>query len=386
MSDTTVEHTSFFTNIKNALLALLLSPVLLIGMVVLIFWNEGRSIDRIRTLEAGRGAVVSVSADAPDRANEGALVHLTGTSSAPAYVDDDTFRLGRDALIVSRTVEMYQWKEKKQTRTRETAGGGTTRTTTYSYSKGWSAKPIDSSRFHRSGYRNPQTMEYRSQTAKADGVRVGGFVLGERLAGKLAATETVSLDDAMLDAMPAEVARRFVAVDGRLHDGDASNPRVGDLRVSMKVLSPGPVSVVARQQGDGLVPMKLERGSIALLSQSERSPDRMFDKAESDNTIMTWAIRAGAGLGLFTAFAMFLSPLTRLGHVVPLVGSVVSLGTGLVSGVLAVVVWSAAVAFAWIAVRPVVSWSLFAVAVAAFAFGWWWSRGRRRTAHAPAAA
>ena len=81
MSDSFTETTSvsWFGRLRRSVGGVVIGLVLIIGMVVLLFWNEGRAVTTARSLAEGAGAVVSVGADAVEAANEGKLVHVSGT-------------------------------------------------------------------------------------------------------------------------------------------------------------------------------------------------------------------------------------------------------------------------------------------------------------------
>lgn len=79
---------------------------------------------------------------------------------------------------------------------------------------------------------------------------------------------------------------------------------------------------------------------------------------------------------LITGFGMLLHPLRVLADVVPPVGAVVGMGLGLISTLLGVVLGGLIIAIAWLAVRPLLSVGILAVA-AGIAF-LLWRTGRLR--------
>ena len=70
---------------------------------------------------------------------------------------------------------------------------------------------------------------------------------------------------------------------------------------------------------------------------------------------------------MMVGFSMVLGPLGVLGDVVPFIGSIVRLGTGLISGVLAVAISLVVIALAWLTFRPLFALALLAVAGVAVA-------------------
>ena len=75
MSDVYEEVTrhSYGKRIGNSITGVIFGVLLVIGAGILLFWNEGRAIKRLRALEEGQGAVVSVKADQVSKKHEGQL-------------------------------------------------------------------------------------------------------------------------------------------------------------------------------------------------------------------------------------------------------------------------------------------------------------------------
>ncbi|MEP6565361.1 MAG: TMEM43 family protein, partial [Mesorhizobium sp.] len=158
MSDSFREVTSvsWFGRIKRAVGGVVVGLLLVVLMVIGLFWNEGRAVQTARSLAEGSGAVVSVGADSVDAANDGKLVHVSGPVTASDGLADPDFGIAAQGLRLSRTAEMYQWKEESKSETTKKLGGGEETVTTYSYSKVWDDSQIDSSDFKKpDGHQNP---------------------------------------------------------------------------------------------------------------------------------------------------------------------------------------------------------------------------------------
>src|SRR5579862_5861077 len=179
-SYTTTTTTGFGSRIMNSFLGLLLGPVLVIGAIWLLGWNEGRAVQAIRGLAEAQSVLVESSAGSVNPGNDGKLVHVVGATSASAAIEDSDLGLSFDGQVaVDRNVEMYQWKEKKEEKTQDNTGGSQTTTTTYTYSQVWSDTPIDSSQFaHPEGHENP-AMPFTSHKYAATDAKLGEFALDE---------------------------------------------------------------------------------------------------------------------------------------------------------------------------------------------------------------
>ena len=126
---------SWGSRLGGSLKGIFVGFVLVGAGIVLLFLNEGRAVKRAKALDPGSAAVVSVAAASVDPANEGKLVHLTGTATTDEILMDPEFAISAQALHLRRNVEMYQWEQTSESKTEKKVGGGTETTTTYSYRK-----------------------------------------------------------------------------------------------------------------------------------------------------------------------------------------------------------------------------------------------------------
>jgi hypothetical protein len=384
--DTFSETTSksWLQRIINSFVGVLVGLALVVASIVGIFWNEGRAIDTARALAEGAGAVVSVEAGALDPANEGKLVHVMGAAGASAPLADPQFPVKATGLKLLRVVEMYQWRQQERSETRNKLGGGTETVTTYSYSRDWSPSRNDSDAFRRpEGHANPPMAFARREFVAGD-AKLGAFALPPDLLGQLGDGARIDVDPAALAGAAAQTPPEQV-VDGILYIGaNAAAPQVGDLKVSYFLTPNGPVSAIGRQTGAGLGPYQTKAGgTLYIIDPGERDAAQMFKQAESENAILTWAIRGGALLAMFIGFTLVLAPLSVLAGVIPFLGSLVGAGAGLMALVLTLALGPLMIAIAWFAVRPLMAIGVVAAGlIAAFLVSR--LRSPRRSGLAPA--
>ncbi|MGD0641234.1 MAG: TMEM43 family protein [Roseiarcus sp.] len=359
---------SWLERILNSFVGALVGLVLVIASIVAIFWNEGRAIETARSLAEGAGAVVSVDAGKVDPANEGKLVHIMGAASATAPLADPQFPVKANGLKLLRNVEMYQWRQDERSETRNKLGGGTETVTTYTYTREWSDSRNDSSAFrHPEGHANPP-MAFTRRDFVAGDAKLGAFALGPDLVGKLGDGARDDVDPAGLAGRAAQTPPEQV-VDGAIYIGaNPGDPRVGDLKVSYFLVANGPVSAIGRQTGAGLSPYQTKAGrALYIIDSGELDATQMFKQAERENAILTWAVRGGALVAMWIGFALVLAPLSVLASVIPVLGSIVGAGAGLISFVLTLAVGPLMIAIAWFTVRPLMSIGIVAAGlIAAF--------------------
>lgn len=366
--DSFTEETSesWFSRIAGAIKGIVFGLVFFIVAFPLLFWNEGRSVKRYKTLKEGSGSVISVSPDRVEPGNDGKLVHVAAQAVTDEVLSDKTFGISANALKLKRTVEMYQWEEDVSSEKKKNVGGGTTTTKTYSYSKGWNDELVDSSGFKKpSGHENPGSMPYSSQEIVANKVTIGAFTLSRSLLGKI--SNFTPLDVGSESGMPDILKDK-----GKLHDGgffigdNPAEPRIGNIRIFFKAAMPTEVSLVSKQSGNTFETYHAKTGgTIELLQTGIHSADSMFKKAEEANKFLTWILRFVGFIVMMIGINLFLRPLSVLADVLPILGDIVEAGTGIISFLLALVLSFVTIAIAWIVYRPIIGIGLLAAAVAA---------------------
>ncbi len=127
MSDTTVTSESWLSRLVGSIVGVFFGALLVVASIVGLFWNEGRAVRASSSLKTGAGEVVSISPNKVDPANEGRLVYTTGEASSSEMLTDANFGLGVQAIRFIRKVEMYQWKEERQSETRKRSSGAAPR-------------------------------------------------------------------------------------------------------------------------------------------------------------------------------------------------------------------------------------------------------------------
>ncbi|MFZ3350530.1 MAG: TMEM43 family protein [Xanthobacteraceae bacterium] len=368
MPDSFVEttSTSWLSRIVQSITGVLFGIVFVIGSIVLLFWNEGRAVQTARSISEG-GKVVVEAAPAPvDPSNEGKLIHVSGDAKAGAPISDRAFGVSATALHLVRVAEMYQWEEDKHQETHKSVGGSEQTVTTYTYKKVWSDRAIDSQTFrHPDGHANPQKQYGRLSLAAADAT-LGAFKLGAAVLNLLPTSAALQLDPQAADALKPRIPNAQI-VDGKIYIGpNADSPQIGDYKISYVYAPVGPVSSIGRQSGSGIAPYQTKAGDSLLLAvPGEQSAAEMFKQAERDNMILTWVLRLGGVLAMWLGTFLVLRPLVVVADVVPLIGSLIGAGAGLVALAFTMVVAGFVIALAWFWYRPLVGLAVLAAGLIA---------------------
>jgi len=357
MSDvyTQTTTTSWFGRLGGAFKGILFGIILVVASVPLLWWNEGRAIDRTHTLEAGQRAVLSIDADHRDPANDGQLVHTGGLATTDEMLRDPTFGVSVNALRLQRKVEMYQWKEEKHSSTSRGSGGSETTETTYRYDMGWSDHWIDSGHFqYAAGHQNPAQMPFDSESYQASNVRLGDFRLGPSFVAQIGPYSAYRPTDA------SDLPTGFEPYGNGYYRGTPQSPQIGDVRVGFEVVEPTTVSVIGKQVEDGIEVARMPKGTIALLDLGRVDADTMFAKALDANAALTWGLRFAGILVMWIGLKLILNPLRVLVDIVPFIGRIVGAGTSLIAGLIAFSLGFLTIAAAWIFYRPLLAGGLIA--------------------------
>ena len=325
---------------------------------ILLYWNEGRAVDAIAALNQAARQVVEIDAASIDPNAEGRPVHLTGLMEPSAPARDPIFGVGGDGLLrLSRKVEMFQWEEEKTTQSHKSVGGSETTETTYSYRKGWSDHPLDSSRFHEAGnHRNPP-MPVESTITNAGGVRLGAYRIAPDLLAEVTAFTLFE---------PQTAPSGYQKIGEILYRArDIDNPAVGDLRVSFRGVPAQTMTVVAGLSASGLAPFHGANGyRIALASPGMLTAGEMFQEKKHEENILTWVLRGVGFILMLVGFMLVFGPLSVLAGVLPFLEGLVEAGVFLVALTLAVPLTLTTIAVAWFAHRPLLGAALIVAGVA----------------------
>lgn len=389
MSFTETTRTSWFSRLKGGVAKIFIGLLLVAVAIVALFWNEGRSVKTYRALNEGASLVLPVETASIDPVNDGKLVHISGTAKANGALQDPIFGIAaQDAARLTRRVEMFQWIEDKRSETQKTLGGGEETVTTYSYSREWKKNRVDSSGFRdQAGHNNPALPVESDDFTVALGT-VGAFSIDGTSLANLGTSSDIRLSagDARQIGSVLETGKRVHAQGNTAIVSDnPGNPQIGDLRISFTRVDVADVSFVGAQRGETLAGYQTSNGRTLFLSRKGiASAPEMFQAAQSENTIITWAIRAAGLVGLFAGFALILSLLGIIADVIPFAGSIVRFGTSLIAFILTLLIGPLVIAIAWFAYRPLLSIAILAAGLAIAAAIVFLRRGKAAAAGAGA--
>jgi len=343
----------------GSLVAALFGLLLVPASIILLYWNEGRAVNAATALRSGAAAVMEVGPGAVDPHADGKLVHVTGMMQAATAARDPVFGVtGSGTLRLSRSVEMYQWKEQSSSHSEQSVGGSKTTETTYTYQHVWSAQPIASAQFKVPGGHENPSMPLQSATFDGGGITLGAYQIDPPVLAKLE-------DFSSLAPTTPPPADYRLAGDAFYHGQDANQPAIGDVRVTFSAIPVQTVSVAAAQSGNVLTAYRDASGyTIALAEPGVVPAAALFQDAQRAAGRLTWILRGVGFAMMLIGFICLTSPLTMLFAVLPFLETLVGTGAFLVALTLAVPLTLLTIGIAWFAHRPLVGGGILVAAVA----------------------
>lgn len=385
---TRTTHQGYFSRLANSFFGVLIGFLLVPGSVLLMSWNEHRTIHRTKGLIEAESVVAEVADPLEVLSTfDQRLVHVTGKAATDETLKDTEFPIERQALRLERQVEMYQWVEHKDSKTRDRIGGGRETITTYEYRKEWKTDRVDSERFEeRDGHANPQP-RFSSASLVAEHAMLGAYHFRPDLVRSIRAWQSIRLDlESLLAKFDEESKKQFKLDDDRLYFSsslpDPSAPKIGDLKLRFRVIEQSVVSLLSKQSDHQFAPFKTSNGEmIELVQEGEVPTALMFQSLRSENSFWAWILR-GLGWGLCcVGFSLIAGPIKALSNFFPPLAGILGFATTGLAFLLGSIVALVSIGIAWLAVRPVLGVSLLVLA----GFGIYLLRRRKQKQEIPMA-
>ncbi|MBE6260895.1 MAG: hypothetical protein E7107_08770 [Prevotella sp.] len=256
MAYTETTTTGYGTRVGNSFRAIGSGFLLFVAGTALLWWNEGRAVKTEKMLEeAGSAYVEMANPDKKDASLEGELICGTAMATTEDSLSDAQFGIGAKAISLRRSVEYYQWVEHSQEQKEDKLGGKEVTTTTYTYSKEWVSRPIESSQFKDPAYQNKNTVlaTFEDDEQWAETVKWGAYQLNESLIHSISSREGVDLAIAedllkQFDKATQTAYERFYGVQQKTQQPTqqpAQQPAIPD---SIKALLPDSVKAALDAQ------------------------------------------------------------------------------------------------------------------------------------------
>lgn len=366
---TRTSRQGYFSRLINSFVGVLIGLLMIPGSVLLLSWNEYRTIHRTTGLTEAEKVVEEVPDSMEiDSKNEGKLVHLGGIATTEEVLADDVFSVSLVALQLERSIEMFQWVEHKESKSRDKLGGGRETVTTYSYDRKWHAGHVNSDSFEeKTGHTNPLPKYSEKRWTTRQG-KLGAYELRPDLVDQIDNWKPVPVDLATLIEKQDDETKKHFSLDvDKLYFGvngpKPSSPEVGDLRIQFRAVAPTQVSVLSAQKDRKLQPYKTSNGeSVESLALGTVSAADMFNSLKQANTMIAMLLRILGWVLACVGIGMVIGPIKSLANVIPFLSQLVGIATFAIAFIIGSAIALLTIAFAWVAVRPIYSIALIALA------------------------
>lgn len=334
-----VTHQSGLSRLCSSILcAICVAPVLVIGAVCVLGWNEQRAVCEAKAITQGSDEVAEIGCDSAT-AGDGSLVLFScdlsqaGLTPLSAPNSDFSSVLSYTGTGLSISVEMYQCIESSSSETKkDSVGGGTTTVTTYTYSREWRSSYVNSNSFKKKssssyisncGVDNPAWPSWlpTGGAQYAPSVDVGAFTIeGEYVS-------MVPLDTPVL----ASSTPSGWSLSGNEYSSNQAvvgSMNIGQVRVSFKGTdwsSPG-VTVLG-ENNDGVVSQWTAADSwlcsgfsLASLRMGTVDKDTFFEDLQASSNAITMILRIVGFCVVWFAFSRLGGPLGVAADCIPCIG------------------------------------------------------------------
>jgi Transmembrane protein 43 len=384
---TEVTQVSWGEKLQSSCLGSIFALIAFVLSFYLLFWNEGR----VNLAQLAKTAS-DISTLAPaDR--QGQLVTVTGAATAKTLLGDGLFLRPGPYVLIDRTVEMYAWREDKQTRREKHVGGSETEVTTYTYSSAWTDQPGNSSQFGQvENHQNPPKA-LADELYQVPSIQIGRYSLDlqnlrhvsnhytscQNDSVRYTLIEGVGVNMPKLGLLPlqsqnTQVSGQAVRRGDYIFQGTGTpdQPRIGDVRVCYRVLPTAQIVTALGQLTQAQITPYLHRTTPVhrLIPGTRAAAIALLGDEEM---LWRWALR-GMGFALmWWSLTQIGAPLVALFDVLPWLGWIAESATSVGSLIAAFMLSSATILVSSFVHHPIVLASVLGMSL-----GILWLLGRFR--------
>jgi hypothetical protein len=370
MAYTETTRTSYGKKLGSSFKGIFTGIILFIIGTIALFWNEGNFVKTKKALNEGQSQVLEMpNIDKINPEFNGKFVHTSGLANTQDTLIDDFLGIKEVAIALIRKVEYYQWVEKTHTETKNKVGGGEEKKTTYTYQQEWTNQPIDSKSFKDPQYQSKNFVRIQVSNKKemAKNVSFGAYVLPEFIISAMGGDKPIHLDLGPMDIKNIE--SKILNRDAQnpqngsnsaniIHSSQnqtfigssASNPQVGDVRITYTKVEPAQISILAKVNGNSFESYQINNKTVSQVAQGNVSAENMFQSSHSSNSLMTWIIRGIGLLVIIIGLRGILGFVETIFRFFPFLASIVGTGIGTLT---------TAVGFCWSLLIISISWMFY---------------------------
>lgn len=261
--------------------------IIVLATSYLLWWNEGKCIDRDKIV--GDIRYTNVSSETISASNDGLLIFTTGPVNMKD-IDDEQYDVSVESQILKRKVEMYQWVENIDENGKA------------SYSQEWREEYIDSNNFKdMENHVNPEK-SVESIVKYANGIRIGSYLLTDEQLNRIE-TNKIYTD------LSESVAKDYkYNIKDNYYTTSSGKTKIGDIRISFLYSSNTNMSLFAIQDGENLKDYVTNTGNnISKLYSGELNPNEVLDKISNSNHNILFIMRIVIVILYFIGIYIFIN-------------------------------------------------------------------------------
>jgi Transmembrane protein 43 len=397
---TEVTTQSYGSELKDSCSGACFGFILYFVSITLLIWNEGRTVKRMKDIDEGRQTILEFDLNnftnvTIPTAFDNQLIHAVGDLSTKEILTDPIFGVSSQYnstnmttvsqqtieyfLKLSRSVDMYQWKETSSSTIRHRADGSTYTVTTYSHSKVWSSSLINSGKFHErsTSMTNPGSFPFDELTLESDPIYVGNkIILNDEIVSWVNWYEPYDMieisrvpDTTLQSRLTKHTSNGYFYRSGSsTSTSSIDRPNVGDARITFDIVLPDTISIIAKLypdiDNDGSPSLGTHTttrgGELLLIERGTYTAEEMLTQADNENTTIAWILRVvGFVLNVFSIL-LILQPLATIVDIVPFIGDFIQSTMEnclfpLIAVIIALPTCLFVIALSWLAYRPYVA-------------------------------
>lgn len=264
---------------KNAAMYIALGTFLILVSIYFIFHIAGVGLGGVKPVRIAGQDVITVPNTPIDFNNNKKLIYTHGTPIGNVELQDPLIGISLKAIKLIRKVEMFQWIELQNSKMEKLDNRVDKETVVYTYQPIWSEALIDSNTFkNKVNYPNPVAMPVDGLKRKVGEAKIGDFILPVDLIDLMNQETQVDLSNYDLAPMQSRSKTKIV------HDGksifageDINKPAIGDIRISLYMVAPSEVSIIAEQLDGNLFPFDLSDKKVAYLLEGRYTAKQIME-------------------------------------------------------------------------------------------------------------
>lgn len=343
-----VKHNSNEESVKTSFLKFPIGVFFIISSIASLWINEYFNILSIKKINLIKEYAIEISSSKIDRNNDDRLISTNGSVYSNETLKDTLISVN-NALVLQRTVEMYQWNEIKHSRKKN-------RSTKYSYKKIWSNTELNSDKFKNRGYRNPK-FYINDKTISVNKASMGDFKLNQEQLNKMTSFFPITL---------SQPQKNYIIHNNYYYKGrNPMAPEIGDIRISYKYVPNGTsLSIIGQQKSNNTISkLIIENVDIYTQYDGSLSLDEIITKFKNEENIARNMIRFLCCFTIFVGLNILTIPIKKIASYVPFIGNIVEKLSVFIMLLISIVLTLISIVSAWLFYRPLFAGVLIALII-----------------------